>query len=208
MEVPRYHHGDLKNALIRAGIQVLAQGGMEHFSLRKVARAAGVSHSAPYAHFTDRQALIAAISTAGFEMLLDRLTAAIAACPDELERQVSAVIGAYLDFAQTDPDLFRVTFSTSLDVESDYPAFADVSRRSYDLLIRLVAGWQRAGIVPPGEPEIAAVALWGMLHGVIILYMDRQIPITVSGRYSLQEIVFRAFRQVLPASSLSQPTQE
>jgi AcrR family transcriptional regulator len=60
-----YHHGDLKNTLIQAGIQVLAQTGVENFSLRKVAQAAGVRHSAPYAHFADKQSLIAAISSSG-----------------------------------------------------------------------------------------------------------------------------------------------
>ena len=61
-----YHHGDLKNALIKAGADILSNEGVSALSLRKVARKAGVSHAAPYAHFTDKQALIAAISTEGY----------------------------------------------------------------------------------------------------------------------------------------------
>ena len=71
-----YHHGDLKNALIKAGIEILAQEGVGELSLRKVAQKAGVSHTAPYAHFTDKQALIAAISTEGFRLLHGQVAAA------------------------------------------------------------------------------------------------------------------------------------
>ena len=69
-----YHHGDLKNALIRAGVDILAKDGVTGLSLRKVALKAGVSHSAPYAHFADKQALIAAISTEGFRQLYERVS--------------------------------------------------------------------------------------------------------------------------------------
>jgi len=68
-----YHHGDLKNALISAGVEILAREGIGALSLRKVAKKAGVSHSAPYAHFKDKQALIAAISIEGFKKLLAEL---------------------------------------------------------------------------------------------------------------------------------------
>jgi AcrR family transcriptional regulator len=194
----RYHHGDLKNALIQAGVQVLAQGGVQNFSLRKVAQAAGVSHSAPYAHFADKQALIAAISTAGFEKLLFSLTQAAETNLDDPARQMLAVIDAYLNFAQSDPDHFRITFSTSVDVESDYPAFAESSKKNYELFVQLVASWQQAGFVGPGEPEIIAVSLWGLLHGIILLAMDRQIPLSVTGTFSLRELILRTFQQVVP----------
>ncbi len=72
----KYHHGDLKNALIEAGIDILAQDGVGGLSLRQVARKAGVSHAAPYAHFSNKQALIAAISTEGYKKLYATLSGA------------------------------------------------------------------------------------------------------------------------------------
>ncbi|RPJ50498.1 MAG: TetR/AcrR family transcriptional regulator, partial [Chloroflexi bacterium] len=69
-----YHHGDLKNALIEAGIEILAKEGVNGLTLRKAARQAGVSHAAPYAHFTDKQALIAAISTEGYRRFYEQIT--------------------------------------------------------------------------------------------------------------------------------------
>ncbi len=69
-----YHHGDLKNALIKAGVEILAKDGVSGLSLRKVALRAGVSHSAPYSHFADKQALIAAISTEGFRQLYEKVS--------------------------------------------------------------------------------------------------------------------------------------
>ena len=75
MERQTYHHGDLKQALVSAGIKILKEEGVTALTLRSAARAAGVSHSAPYAHFTDKQSLLAAISTRGFIVLQERLVA-------------------------------------------------------------------------------------------------------------------------------------
>ena len=73
-----YHHGDLKNALIKAGIEILSKEGVSGLSLRKAARQAGVSHAAPYAHFADKQTLIAAIASDGHSKINERLEAALA----------------------------------------------------------------------------------------------------------------------------------
>ena len=75
MSTKNYHHGDLKNALINAGVEILAGDGVGGLSLRKVAKQAGVSHAAPYAHFADKQALIAAISTEGYKKIYESMAA-------------------------------------------------------------------------------------------------------------------------------------
>ncbi len=110
-EKTTYHHGDLKNALIQAGIEILSREGLSEFSLRKVARQAGVSHAAPYAHFADKQALIAAISTAGYEKLYRRIEAVLEKYPDDPLKELVEASWSYVSFAFEEPDHFRITFS-------------------------------------------------------------------------------------------------
>src|SRR5687767_2459609 len=101
-----YHHGDLKNALINAGVDILAKDGVGGLSLRKVALKAGVSHSAPYAHFADKQALIAAISTEGFRQLYENINTAAQKYKDQPTKQLAEVGWAYVQFALDERDRF------------------------------------------------------------------------------------------------------
>ena len=106
-----YHHGDLRNALIQAGLELLAEGGAQELDLRKVARRAGVSHAAPYRHFADKQALIAAINEEGFHLLAERIQASLREVSDEPVEQLLGVALAYVRFAQGNPWLMREMFS-------------------------------------------------------------------------------------------------
>jgi len=110
-----YHHGDLKNALIAAGIDVLAKEGVHGLSLRKVAQRAGVSHAAPYAHYTDKQALIAAISTEGYRRLYETLRGVGERYHDDPLRQLVEGAWAYVQFALQEPDHFKLTFSVAAE---------------------------------------------------------------------------------------------
>src|SRR6185436_14087899 len=94
----KYHHGDLKNALIKAGVEILSKEGIEGLSLRKVAQRAGVSHNAPYSHFPDKQSLIAAISTEGFKQLYDELNVAVSTYINDPKRQLQEGAWAYVQF--------------------------------------------------------------------------------------------------------------
>ncbi len=104
-----YHHGDLRRALISAGIELLGEGGASALDLRKVARKAGVSHTAPYRHFEDKRALVAAIAEEGFGRLTERLKNAVSGVAPGL--QLLALTRAYVDFALTEPALMREMFS-------------------------------------------------------------------------------------------------
>src|SRR6187200_1330480 len=112
-----YHHGDLKNALIKAGVEILAKEGFEGLSLRKVAQRVGVSHNAPYSHFPDKQSLIAAISTEGFKQLYDELDKAISKHPEDPKRQLQDGTWAYVQFALDHTDIFKIMFSGILEKE-------------------------------------------------------------------------------------------
>src|SRR5512136_1484926 len=120
MAEKKYHHGDLKNALIEAGIEILSRDGLGALSLREVARQAGVSHTAPYAHYADKQALIAAIATAGYEKLYTKLADVVQQYQDNPARQLVEAGWAYLEFAFAEPDHFKITFSGVVEKEKDY----------------------------------------------------------------------------------------
>src|SRR4026207_1254950 len=122
-----YHHGDLKNALIKAGVEILSKEGIDGLSLRKVAQHAGVSHNAPYFHFPDKQSLIAAISTEGFKQLYDELGIVIAETSDNPKRQLQEGALAYVRFAMANADTFKIMFSGVLEKEKEYPAFIEIS---------------------------------------------------------------------------------
>ncbi len=189
MPPKKYHHGDLKRALIQAGVKILAKEGLGGLSLRKVARKAGVSHSAPYAHFPNKQSLIAAISTEGFKQLYSELDAAAAPFASDPRRQLVEAAHAYTAFALNNPDTFKIMFSGILEKEKDYPAFVQASRQAFAWVVDIVRACQSAGVLPSTDAELAAVALWGQMHGVISLALEGQISHTVLDHNTVQDIV-------------------
>jgi AcrR family transcriptional regulator len=196
MEKGKYHHGDLKNALIQAGSEILAKEGVGSLSLRKVAGRAGVSHSAPYAHFTDKQALIAAISTEGFRLLYERLQAASDANRADPARMLSEVAYAYLSFALDAPASFKVMFSGVLEQEKAYPEFVAMSKKNFLLLVELVELCQAAGLLKAGDPGQLAVSVWSLVHGFTALLLERQIPGTIRDRAELSVLLCQALNLI------------
>jgi AcrR family transcriptional regulator len=187
----------LKNALIQAGIEILSKEGVGGLSLRKVAKKAGVSHSAPYAHFPDKQSLIAAISTEGFNQLYAELDAAISPHTKNPKRQLVEGTRAYVQFALTHTDTFKIMFSGALEKEKEYPAFVEISRKTFGLVVELVRACQVARVLKSGSPEILAVSVWGQVHGIVALALEGQISHTVLERYALQEVVAFSIDQLV-----------
>ena len=184
-----YHHGDLKNALIQAGIEILSDEGIKGLSLRKVARRAGVSHAAPYAHFADKQALVAAISTAGYESLYAQFMQIDQQYQSQPLKKMVEVAWCYLQFAVNDPAHFKLTFSGAIEKEKDYPAFVEISQKSFAFVSAMVAACQQAGIVRTGSTDLLAVHIWGAIHGLTTLLIEGQISHTVLDNYSLRQMV-------------------
>lgn len=197
MPSKKYHHGDLKNALIQAGIEILSRDGVAGLSLRKVALRAKVSHSAPYAHFSDKQSLIAAISTEGFNQLYAELSAAIGERASSPEKKLFSAIKAYVTFALTRTDTFKIMFSGVIEKEKEYPAFVEVSQRTFRLVVDVVRECQRSGLLPAGQTELVAVSIWGQIHGIVSLALEGQIPHTVIDKKDVQSIVDFALGQLM-----------
>ncbi|HEY0708349.1 MAG TPA: TetR/AcrR family transcriptional regulator, partial [Polyangia bacterium] len=191
-----YHHGDLKNALIAAGVEILSKEGVAGLSLRKVALRAGVSHAAPYAHFADKPALIAAISTEGFERLYQVIADAVAKHTVDPAAQLLAGAWAYVNFALTDPDHFKVTLSGVVEKEEEHPAFVAVSKKSFALVVDIVRACQGAGVLRAGPAELLAVTVWSLMHGLVSLLLEKQIPRSVRGQHSTRALLIAMLNQI------------
>ena len=196
MPSKKYHHGDLKNALIKAGGEILSKEGIGGLTLRKVAKRAGVSHSAPYAHFKDRQSLIAAISTEGFRQLYDELDAAVLAHADDPKEQLIESAWAYVQFAMNNTDTFKIMFSGVLEKEKDYSSFVEISGKTFERVVEIVQICQETGVLPAAPSELVAVSVWGQVHGIVSLALEGQITHRVLDRFTLRDILLFAIGQM------------
>jgi AcrR family transcriptional regulator len=192
----QYHHGDLRNSLIQAGIEILAEEGGGALSLRKVASRAGVSHAAPYAHFSDRQDLIAAISTEGFRQLYERITAVVEANPNDLANRLVEVAWAYVQFAMENSSLFKLMFSGILEIENKYPEFVNISHKNFLQLVDLVQECQQAGLLRPGAADVLALSVWSLVHGFVSLLLDKQISHKILDGTPIKELLCQTVNQI------------
>src|SRR6478735_108234 len=141
-----YHHGDLKRALTDAALQLVEEKGPKGFTLREVARRAGVSAAAPYRHFADKAQLLAAVATLGFVQLHEALTATAGKTSD-LHAQVIATGRTYVRWAIAHPDYYQVMFGSELD-KSDNPELLTAGARTFDDLLDIIVRCQHAKLLP------------------------------------------------------------
>ncbi|OHD41966.1 MAG: hypothetical protein A2Y35_14480 [Spirochaetes bacterium GWE1_60_18] len=179
----------MKRALITAGIEILTQSGVGGFSLRKVAIKAGVSHTAPYAHFKDKRALIAAIMTEGFCRLYDRMSSVLAGCGADAQKRLLEAAWAYVDFAVAEKELFSILFSGILDNEQDFPEYNEMTHQCYRLLSDSVRFCQAAKLLPPEPIELASTRLWSCLHGFASLLINGQISHLILEKQTIRQLV-------------------
>lgn len=161
-----YHHGDLRAACLRAARELLEEDGSAGLSLRAVARRAGVSATAPYRHYADRDALVSAVAAEGYRELAESLAAAHPdpRTPDEL----ASVAVAYVRFALDRPAMFRVMFAEPCDPNSEERVAATAAISDY------VRGIVRAAF-PGTDPDALATTVWALVHGLAFLHLDGKL---------------------------------
>jgi AcrR family transcriptional regulator len=192
-----YHHGDLKRALTEAALGLVTEKGPKGFTLREVARRAGVSAAAPYRHFSDKTQLLAAVATEGFIQLHETLSAVATTEKADLTRQVLDMGRAYVHWAVTHADYYQVMFGSELD-KSDKPELLTAGARAFDDLLDAIVGCQQANLLPVGDPREIAGPTWSLLHGIALLTIGsdfshvgiRDDPQALAER-SLKALLFR-----------------
>ncbi|MGC0313728.1 TetR/AcrR family transcriptional regulator [Kitasatospora acidiphila] len=189
-----YHHGDLRAACLRAAWELLEEDGGAGLSLRAVARRAGVSAMAPYRHFADRDALLAAVAAEGYRELADSLAAAhrSPATADDL----AAIAVAYVRFALDHPALFRVMFAEPCDPSNEERTAAAGAVAEY------VCGIVR-GAFPTVDPAAMSTAVWALVHGLAFLHLDGKLD--ASTPEVVTEQVHTAVRALFAASLVIPP---
>jgi AcrR family transcriptional regulator len=183
-----YHHGDLRHALIQAGLEMLEEAGAAALDLRKVARRAGVSHAAPYRHFADKQALVAAINEEGFRRLAARIQSTLQEVPEDAIEQLQAIARAYVQFAREYPWLMREMFSGLTIERETFPELYEASKVVYRYYVQVVSLGQREGSIVEGDPRALAGVLWAMLHGVAMLTIENQMRPYTDGSDGLEAV--------------------
>ncbi|MFJ8128408.1 TetR/AcrR family transcriptional regulator [Streptomyces hydrogenans] len=162
-----YHHGDLRAACLRAARELLEEDGSAALSLRAVARRAGVSATAPYRHFADREALVSAVAAEGYRELAEHLSADRPApsTPDDL----AAVAVVYVRFALEHPALFRAMFAEPCDPTSEERVAATEAISSY------VRALVRDAFPGTEDTDALSTTVWALVHGLAFLHLDGKL---------------------------------
>jgi AcrR family transcriptional regulator len=169
-----YHHGNLKEALLQAALALIAEAGPAGCTLREVARRAGVSHNAPYRHFRDKDELLAAVATQGFEELTQSMLDAARKHRTALARFRSSGL-AYVDFALRRPEHFTVMFDAPLRSDG-VSTEVDAGARAFETLVGFVRDCQAEGQLSPGDSMQIALVAWSLVHGVAKLAVAGRFP--------------------------------
>ena len=173
-----YHHGNLAPALVAAALALLDETQDWAFSLREVARRAGVSHNAPYKHFVEKRDLLAAVAARGFEALAERMLSAVTGVAGA-RAQLLACGRAFVAHGIANPALYRLMFSATLTTpEAGRPAIEKVAAaKARAIFDTTLADAARSGAFPssmssPRESAAASLATWSLLHGLTMLAID------------------------------------
>lgn len=201
----RYHHGDLRNALIEAATALAREGGPDAVVLRAAARRVGVSPTAAYRHFTGQGDLLDAVKEYGQQRLADSMGDAGDAVPGgggevALER-LRAMGRGYIHFARREPGLFRAAFCelpaghvpASADTAHTYASLWEA--RSFAMLVEAMDALAAAGLMGPGRRQGAELSAWAMVHGLATLFIDG--PLGDFSEPQIEAVVERGLDDIL-----------
>jgi len=193
-----YHHGDLRAALLEAAEAELAENGIEGFTLRGVARRAGVSHAAPAYHFRDVEAMLTALATIGSRRLTEAMLSRHAEAEANPRDQFVASGVGYVDFALANRALFKLMFA------SDRPRFGDpdlsaAGERAFGVLVGDVAGLRGDDPRRSRDGRLDIAAAWGLVHGLATLLISGSLTLLDADVAADRDGVLRALiERLLP----------
>jgi len=168
----RYHHGDLRRALLDEALRTIQQDGVDALTLRTIGVRLGVSRTALYRHFTDKRALLSSVATEGFRLLTERLLNAWKAGGI---RGFNAMGVAYIRFAMGNPSHYRVMFGGFVDDGARDDDLMRESTAAFQALVDAILALQQEGAVRKDDALQLAQFIWAVVHGVSMLISDGQL---------------------------------
>ncbi|MGP4016530.1 TetR/AcrR family transcriptional regulator [Saccharopolyspora sp. 5N708] len=183
----RYHHGDLRAALLDSAAAALRTSGVDALSLRELARDIGVSHAAPRRHFKDKRALLNALALRGFERLSAELGAA-AATSGPFRAKLAAMASAYVRFAAHEAELLELMFVRKLAPDATEELLA-AGHHLGAVVFAVIADGQQSGDVHPGNAEAIALAVFAALHGFASLTTTGILPTETTTDQALNHLL-------------------
>lgn len=188
---------DLRRRILDASLTLIAREGLEAFSMREVARRAGVSHQAPYHHFPDREAIMAAIVAEGFEKLRDQISAAGAPATDAYDK-LTRIGRAYVAFALSHPAHFKLMFRSEWVNANKHEAAGICAGEAFDVLASAIAGLEEEG--RPAD-TITLMMAWSLAHGLATLMLegklDRASGLDLEGQRAAADEVLARFEGMI-----------
>lgn len=182
MQKGAYHHGNLQAALLEAAERLLRDTGSANLSLRSVAKAAGVSHTAPYRHFADKQALLAALAEVGFGRLRDGMARAVRRHPADPRRQLVEAAVVYVRLATANPEMHHLMFGGVLPPDAADEAQQRTAAEAFEGLVRIIENGSRAGLYGDRPPLELAATAWSLVHGLAMLVTTGKLERTGAAR--------------------------
>ena len=173
-EKPKYHHGDLRETLLVVATEMLQESGIKEVSLRKLASRVGVSRTAPYHHFKDKNALLCGIAEKGFQQLhqINERGAT-----DEgllVKEHFYHFIHDYIQFAHNNPELYELMFGRTIwKDEKSTKELRDLAYPCFQFQVAMTQKWQEQGLFVVNDNALrASQVLWGTVHGIAKLFID------------------------------------
>lgn len=184
-----YHHGDLKNALVEAGIDIIIRDGIDQLSIRNAAKKIGVSHTAPYRHFKSKEELLVAIAIHGFHLLIDEMDRVIEKHGDDYQSQLQEAGRAYIHFAMDNTVYFRIMFGDYIKNKTSYPELFSVYDQAFRKTVDIIVKYSSKKKNRDAMPDITALAAWSLVHGYASLIIDNGTDATVGSEGQIRQIV-------------------
>ena len=191
----RYHHGDLRRALVQEAVRTIADEGVERLTLREAGTRLGVSRTALYRHFSDKSALLAAVARDGFQRFRHDLVAAWSKAPDT-QRGLELMGGAYVRFAVEHPGHYQVMFGDYRHLCDKDPELHTDAVAAFQALLDALISLQTAGLVRRDEPRVLAEYIWAIVHGMSMLAINGQLGPSRAVSDHLSDLLHLTFKRM------------